>query len=143
MNNLKDILDVMYVAEPLGDKRSMDIRAIKAYLLQDECYLDGITMLEDVIKFKLEQYDRKIGSMEWLRYPTEYYYNFYPKEAAYKFDLLTRRMIMGESVSESNIEWLKENVPKLKKPTSGFWRPLYEYITSDLGLSFKEKNKED
>lgn len=106
--------------------------------------VEGIEMISKIAKKKMEDDEWNLQKIRGnMTNPTGFYYSTYPKDIAIKFDYLTRCMQLGydlnEPFFEKDIEWAKEIIPTLKKPTL-FWRELWDFF-NEKGIYFKGEDK--
>ena len=94
--------------------------------------VEGIEMISKIAKKKMEDDEWNLQKIRAnMANTTGFYYSTYPKDIATKFDFLTRAMQLGydldEPFYEDYINWARETIPTLKKPTL-FWRDLLEFF---------------
>lgn len=107
-----------------------DIDIIKAYLIDNEMEEEGIKIISDLASSKIEKMKDKYSMAEtWIRViPTDHLYKKYKLEIANKLHDLEIDFIMNNGyLSEGNLQWAKENIPKLDHP-GVFFRSLIEYL---------------
>ena len=136
MKALKDFVDE---AENYGRG---DIATIKLYLSQPEIIETVPQILTDLLQRKIREYEsfKQVQEM-WQSIPTSYYYREHPIDVAAQFDGMTRRIILGEQLSDEDLRWLRENAPSIKLGAA-FFQPLLREIHRN-GIYFKGEKKED
>lgn len=132
MKSLKELVD-------LGEKCDLpELSVIKAYLSQPEVISDAVPLLTALLQDRIKELEKfKAKQRCWQSAPFDFYYRQFPLEVAAQLDFMSRKLILNLSLSEKDTEWIKENVPNLKKPTA-MWHELYEEIHR-LGVSFKDE----
>lgn len=122
-----------------------DIQVIKTFLdlndMEEEC-MDLITELSKIKVGKLKRKEKMVK--EWTSYlPSKYLYENYDLDIADNLHILELDYLShGGELSNSRLEWARENLPNIEKPQC-YFNPLIEWL-DDKGIRFKgEKPIED
>ena len=122
-----------------------DIQIIKTFFdknnMEEEC-MDLITELSKIKVGKLKRKEKMVK--EWTSYlPSKYLYENYDLDIADNLHILELDYLShGGELSNSRLEWARENLPNIEKPQC-YFNPLIEWL-DDKGIRFKgEKPIED
>ena len=96
-----------------------DISVIKAFFMCNDMEEEGIELIYDLTKSKIEKMKRRQDmAKEWTStLPSMYLYENYDLSTANKLhNLEIDYLVNGGQLSDKFLEWAKENVPKIKRP---------------------------
>ena len=115
-----------------------DVGIIRAFFDMNNMEEEGIELVHELTKSKIEKLNRRIrGVEEWTT-------NLWSKYLYENYDLDTADMLHkvelyyvshGYRLSDWALEWAKENIPNIEKPKFYFY-PVIEYLDAK-GLRFK------
>lgn len=115
-----------------------DIQIIKIFFDLNDIEEEGIDLINELSKTKIEKLKRKERIVkEWTSYlPSKYLYENYDLDLADKLHTLELDYIShGGELSKSRLEWARENVPNIVRPQV-YFKPLVEWL-NDKGIRFK------
>ena len=118
-----------------------DIQVIKTFFDLNNMEEEGIEMITELSKTKVEKLKRKERMVkEWTSYlPSKYLYENYELDIADKLHTLELDYLShGCKLSEKRLEWAKENIPNIVRPQV-YFNPLIEWLESK-GIRFKGEN---
>ena len=142
MNGFKQLTSLKQLVDMQSFTNKSDIDIICDWFSINGLEVEGIEMISKIAKKKMEDDEWKLQKIRSnMSNTTGFYYSQYPKEVATKFDFLTRAMQLGydlnETFYEDYIQWARETIPTLKKPTL-FWRELLEFFHNKC-IYFKDE----
>ena len=117
-----------------------DIQVIKMFFDLNDLEEEGVELITELSKAKIEQLKRRKQMVEdWTSYlPSKYLYENYDLETADKLHVLELDFIShGCELSELRLEWARENVPNIISPQA-YFNPLIDYL-EEKGIRFKDK----
>lgn len=116
-----------------------DIQIIKTFFEVNDMEEEGIELITELSKSKIEKLKRKEKIVkEWVSYlPSKYLYENYDLDTAdmlhtLELDYLSR----GGELSVGRLEWAKNNIPNIKRPKV-YFNPLVEWL-NDKGIDFRK-----
>ena len=115
-----------------------DIQVIKAFFDMNNMEEEGMDLITELSKTKVEKLKRKERMVkEWTSYlPSKYLYENYDLDIADKLHTLELDYLShGGELSNSRLEWARENMPNIERPQTDF-NPLVEWL-DDKGIRFK------
>ena len=115
-----------------------DIQIIRNFFESNDLEEDGMDLIHDLTKSKLEKLKRKQKIVrEWTSYlPSKYLYENYDLDTADMLHTLELDYLSnGGNLSKNRLEWAKENVPNIERPQC-YFNPLVEYLEIN-GVLFK------
>lgn len=115
-----------------------DIHIIKTFFDKNNMEEDGIDLITELSKIKIEKLKRNERMVrEWTSYlPSDYLYKNYDLEMAIKLHNLELDYIShGGELSKSRLEWARENIPNIECPKV-YFMPLVEWL-DNKGIRFK------
>ena len=117
-----------------------DIQVIKMFFDLNNMEEEGIELITELSKIKIEKLKRKERIVrEWTSYlPSKYLYENYDLGIAgdlhnLELDYLSH----GCELSESRLEWARKNVPNITRPQA-YFNPLIDYL-EEKGIRFKDR----
>ena len=117
-----------------------DIQVIKRFFDLNDLEEEGIEMITELSKAKIEKLKRRKQMVEdWTSYlPSKYLYENYDLDTAdglhrLELDYLSH----GCELSEIRLDWARENVPNIVKPQA-YFNPLIGYL-EEKGIKFKDR----
>ena len=119
-----------------------DIQVIKAFFNLNDLEEEGMDLITELSKIKVEKLKQKERITEmWTSYlPSKYLYENYDLDTADKLHTLELDYIShGYELSSERLKWAKENIPNIEMPQV-YFRPLIEYMESK-NIRFKTKRK--
>lgn len=132
------------VKEQKWNKMS-DIQLIKTFFDKNDMEEEGMELIHELTKTKIAKLKHKDRIVkEWTSYlPSKYLYEKYDLDTADRLHTLELDFLSnGCELSESRLEWAKENIPNIKMPYV-YFQPLVEWL-DNKGIRFKgEKPIED
>ena len=117
-----------------------DIQVIKMFFSINDLEEDGVELITELSKAKIEKLKHKKQMVEdWTSYlPSKYLYENYDLEMADKLHALELDFIShGCELSELRLEWAGENVPNIIRPQA-YFNPLIDYL-EEKGIRFKDR----
>ena len=115
-----------------------DIQIIKTFFDMNNMEEDGMDLITELSKTKVEKLKRKERMVkEWTSYlPSKYLYENYDLDIADKLHTLELDYLShGCKLSEKRLEWAKENISNIERPKV-YFNPLVEWL-DDKGIRFK------
>ena len=115
-----------------------DIQIIKTFFEVNDMEEDGIEIITELSKTKIEKLKRKHNEAEtWACIlPSKYLYEHYDLDIANKLhNLELNYLVNGGELSDVFLEWANENVPNIERPQV-FFNPLVDWL-EDKGIEFK------
>lgn len=134
MTTLKQLLDIQSL---IGVS---DIEIIKAYFIENDLEEEGMELIHNLTKSKIEKLNRKQYMVkEWTSHlMSKYLYENYDLGTADMLHKLELDYLSnGGELSNTRLEWAKENLPKIKKPEVYFF-PLVDWL-EERGIKFQDK----
>lgn len=107
-----------------------DIRVIKAFFELNDLEEDGIDIISNLAKSKINKIkNRYIIAETWIcMLPSKYLYENYDLDIADHLHMLELNyLISGGELSVSQLKWAKENIPNIKEPQA-YYRPLIDWL---------------
>ena len=117
-----------------------DLQIIKAYFELNDVEADGIDIISELTKSKINKIKNKYEVTEaWIcTLPSKYLYENYELDIADRLHRLELDYLMnGCELSEKQLKWAKENVPNIKMPEC-YFQPLIAWL-GEKEINFKEK----
>ena len=117
-----------------------DIQVIKMFFALNDIEEEGIELITELSKSKIEKLRSGNQMVEdWTSYlPSKYLYENYDLETADKLHALELDFLShGCELSESRLDWARENVPDIVKPQA-YFNPLIDYLDK-IGIKFKDR----
>ena len=115
-----------------------DIQIIKTFFDMNNMEEDGMDLITELSKTKVEKLKRKERMVkEWTSYlPSKYLYENYDLDVADKLHTLELDYLShGGELSKYRLEWAKENISNIERPKV-YFNPLVEWL-DDKGIRFK------
>ena len=114
-----------------------DIQVIKTFFDRNNMEEEGIEMITELSKSKVEKLKCKERMVEWTSYlPSKYLYENYSLDIADKLHTLELDYLSnGGELSKNRLEWAKENIPNIERPKV-YFNPLVEWLDGK-GIRFK------
>ena len=115
-----------------------DIQIIKTFLDLNNLEEEGMELIHELTKTKIEKMKRKHKmSEEWACVlPSKYLYENYDLDIADRLHMLEiNNLVNGGELSKNHLEWARENVPNIVRPQV-YFNPLVEWLESK-GIRFK------
>lgn len=115
-----------------------DIGVIRTFFNLNDMEEEGIEMITELSKTKIEKLKRKERIVkDWTSYlPSKYLYENYDLETADHLHTLELDYLShGGELSKNRLEWAKENIPNIDRPQV-YFNPLVEYLEIN-GILFK------
>lgn len=109
-----------------------DVDVIKTFFALNDVEEEGMDLIYELTKSKVGKLKREQGIVKtWASaLPSKYLYQKYDLDTADKLHNLELNYISnGCELSESYLEWAKENIPNIKIPQV-YFTPLIEYLDS-------------
>lgn len=109
-----------------------DIAVIKAFFDLNDMEEEGMDLIQELTKSKVEKLKRRQRQVEeWTSHlPSKYLYENYDLDIADRLHMLELDYLShGCELSSSRLEWAKENIPNIKKPYL-YFQALVEYLDS-------------
>ena len=119
-----------------------DIQIIKTFFDKNDMEEEGMDMIHELSKIKVEKLKRKERMVkEWTSYlPSKYLYENYSLDIADKLHTLELDYLSnGGELSKNRLKWAKENIPNIVRPQV-YFNPLVEWLESK-GIRFKGEKK--
>lgn len=117
-----------------------DIQIIKAYFELNDLESEGIDMISELTKSKINKIKNKYEVAEtWVcMLPSKYLYETYSLDIADRLHRLELDYLMnGCELSDKQLKWAKENVPNIKLPEC-YFQPLVRWL-EEREISFKKE----
>lgn len=115
-----------------------DIRIIKSFFELNNMEEEGIDLITELSKTKVEKLKQKERMVkEWVSYlPSKYLYENYELDIADRLHTLELDYLAnGGELSEDRLKWAKENLPNIERPQY-YFNPLIEWL-DDRDVRFK------
>ena len=115
-----------------------DIQIIKAYFELNDLETDGIDIISELTKTKINKIKNKYEVAEtWVcMLPSKYLYENYSLDIADRLHRLELDYLMnGCELSDKQFKWAKKNVPNIKMPEC-YFQPLIVWL-EEKGIKFK------
>ena len=109
-----------------------DIQVIKAFFDLNNMEEEGMELIHELTKSKIEKLKRRQRVVEeWTSHlPSKYLYENYDLDIADRLHNLELDYLShGCELSSARLEWARENIPNIKLPLA-YFRPLIEYLDS-------------
>lgn len=136
MITLKQLLDI----KSFTGAEASDIEIIKAYFIENDLEEEGMELIHNLTKSKIEKMKRRQHmAEEWVsRLPSKYLYENYDLETADTLHKLELDYLSnGGELSNARLEWAREIVPNIKKPEVYFF-PLVDWL-EERGIKFQDR----
>ena len=107
-----------------------DIQIIKAYFELNDLESEGIDIISELTKAKINKIKNKYAVAEtWVcMLPSKYLYENYSLDIADRLHRLELDYLMnGGELSDKQLKWAKENVPNIKMPEC-YFQPLITWL---------------
>lgn len=134
MVTLKELTDVQVLTD------MSDIEIIKTFLNMNNMEEEGIDLITELSKIKIEKLKRKEDMViMWSSHlPSKYLYEEYDLETADRLHTLELDYIShGGELSKKRLEWASENVPNILRPEV-YFNPLVDWL-KNKGIEFKKR----
>lgn len=137
MKQLKDYIDL----QPLTGMS--DIEIITSYFIDNDMEEEAMEITHSLAKAKIT----KMKQSEWFvktwayTLPSEYLYKNYSVKIATMLHRIELDYIVNREVTNSRLEWAKENIPNLKMPEVYFF-PCIDWL-KEQGIRFKDDEEEE
>lgn len=115
-----------------------DLQIIKAYFELNDLESDGIDIISELTKAKINKIRNKYEVAEtWVcMLPSKYLYETYSLDIADRLHRLELDYLMnGCELSDKQFKWAKKNVPNIKMPEC-YFQPLIAWL-EEKGIEFK------
>ena len=115
-----------------------DIQIIKAYFELNDLESEGIDIISELTKAKINKIKNKYEVAEtWVcMLPSKYLYENYSLDIADRLHRLELDYLMnGGELSDKQLKWAKENVPNIRMPEC-YFQPLIAWL-EDREIRFK------
>lgn len=115
-----------------------DIQIIKAYFELNDLETDGIDIISELTKTKINKIKNKYEVAEtWVcMLPSKYLYENYSLDIADRLHRLELDYLMnGGELSDKQLKWAEENVHNIKMPEC-YFQPLIAWL-EEKGIEFK------
>ena len=115
-----------------------DLQIIKAYFELNDLESEGIDIISELTKAKINKIKNKYEVAEtWVcMLPSKYLYENYSLDIADHLHRLELDYLMnGCELSGKQLKWAKENVPNIKMPEC-YFQPLIAWL-EEKGIEFK------
>lgn len=115
-----------------------DIQIIESFFTLNDMEEEGMNLLHELTKSKIEKIKRKQRIAEdWFSYlPSKYLYENYDLDTADKLHTLELDFIInGGELSDNRLNWARENIPNIVRPEV-YFNPLVDYL-EDKNIKFK------
>lgn len=115
-----------------------DLQIIKAYFELNDLESDGIDIISELTKAKINKIRNKYEVAEiWVcMLPSKYLYETYSLDIADRLHRLELDYLMnGCELSDKQFKWAKKNVPNIKMPEC-YFQPLIAWL-EEKGIKFK------
>ena len=115
-----------------------DMEIITSYFVDNDMEEEAMSLTYNLAKAKLEKMnDRHKRIKNWAYYiPSDYLYKKYSLEIATRLHRIELDYIINGEVTDSRLEWAKENVPNIEKPAV-YFMPCMDWL-EERGIKFKE-----
>lgn len=117
-----------------------DTQIIKEYFSSNDLEEDGIDIISDLMKSKINKLKCKYELVEtWsCALPSKYLYENYDLDTADHLHILELNyLVNGCALSEKQLKWARENVPNIERPEA-YFRPLINWLKKE-GIEFKDR----
>ena len=117
-----------------------DIEIIKAYFIENDLEEEGMELIHNLTKSKIEKLNRKQYMVkEWTSHlMSKYLYENYDLGTADMLHKLELDYLSnGGELSNTRLEWAKENLPKIKEPEVYFF-PLVDWL-EERDIKFQDR----
>ena len=117
-----------------------DTQIIKEYFRSNDLEEDGIDIISDLMKSKINKLKCKYELVEtWsCALPSKYLYENYDLDTADHLHILELNyLVNGCTLSEKQLKWARENVPNIERPEA-YFRPLINWLKKE-GIEFKDR----
>ncbi len=115
-----------------------DLQIIKAYFELNDLEADGIDIISELTKSKINNIKNRYAvAEEWVcMLPSKYLYENYELDIADRLHRLELDYLMnGGELSDKQLKWAKENVPNIRMPEC-YFQPLIAWL-EDREIRFK------
>ena len=115
-----------------------DLQIIKAYFELNDLEADGIDIISELTKSKINNIKNRYAVAEtWVcMLPSKYLYENYELDIADRLHRLELDYLMnGGELSDKQLKWAKENVPNIRMPEC-YFQPLIAWL-EDREIRFK------
>lgn len=117
-----------------------DLQIIKAYFELNDLEADGIDIISELTKSKINKIKNRYAVAEtWVcMLPSKYLYENYSLDIADRLHGLELDYLMnGCELSDKQLKWAKENASNILEPEA-YFQPLIRYLEEN-GIKFKER----
>lgn len=117
-----------------------DMEIIIAYFTDNDMEEEAMELSHELAKTKIEKMKHRMKVIrDWTyRIPSDYLYKNYPLDIATQLHRIELDYIVNGAVTESRLEWAKENVPNIELPEVYFF-PCVDWLEGQ-GIKFLENN---
>ena len=126
--------------EILGKDGLTDIQIIKSFLTINDLEEEGIDLIHELTKSKIEKMKKRQHIIEEWVYilPSKYLYENYDLDIANALHRLELNyLINGGELDKRFLDWAKENIPKIVQSEVYFF-PLVDWL-ADKGIKFQNR----
>ena len=116
-----------------------DIQIIKEFFTQNNLEEEGMDLIHELTKTKIEKMKQKQRiSEEWICIlPSKYLYENYDLDIADRLhNLELNFLVNGGELSKNQLSWAKENIPNIIRPRA-YFNPLIEWL-ENKDIRFKD-----
>lgn len=132
MNDLKSYTDL----QKLTGMSDMEI--IIQYFIDNDMEEEAMNICHKLANSKIQKMkDREHIVREWAyTIPSDYLYKNYPIEIATMLHRMALDYIINGEVTDSRLEWARENVPNIERPLA-YFQPCIKWL-EEKGIEFME-----
>ena len=115
-----------------------DMEIIISYFIDNDIEEEAMELSHNLAKSKIEKLkDRQKIIKSWAyNIPSDYLYKKYSLDIASQLHRIELDYIVNGEVTNSRLEWAKENLPNIKEP-GVYFQPCIEWLAKQ-GIKFKE-----
>lgn len=131
MKQLKDYIELQKLTG------MSDIEIITSYFIDNDIEEDAMELSHNLAKAKIEKMKHRQNIIQnWAYYiPSEYLYEKYSLKVATMLHRIELDYIINGEVTQSRLEWAKENIPNIKMPAV-YFMPCMDWL-EEQGIKFK------
>lgn len=135
MKRLKDYTDWQKFTD------MSDIEIITAFFIDNDMEEEAMEITHKLAKSKIEKMRHRHHIIKEWAYaiPSEYLYENYPLNIASRLHRIELDYIVNGKVSDSRLEWAKQNVPNIKMPEC-YFMPCMDWLEKQ-GIKFKNSDE--
>ena len=115
-----------------------DMEIITSYFIDNDIEEEAMELSHNLAKAKIEKMKHRQHIIkEWAYHiPSKYLYENYPLDIATDLHRVELDYIVNGEVTQSRLEWAKENIPNIKLPEVYFF-PCVDWLATQ-GIRFKD-----